>query len=103
VFSKMIELSDRIGGRISGGKVEAVDKSTMPLEAGVVVPGGQMGEELALGTLVTKRFEGAAALEAIALSRRAAPIDPPARRSSPDNRRSLDDRLRRLGVRMADR
>jgi hypothetical protein len=46
----MIELSDRIGGRISGGRVEAVDKSTMPLDAEVVLSGGQWGEKFALGT-----------------------------------------------------
>jgi hypothetical protein len=67
------------------------------------VPGGQVTNECVLGTLDVKRFEGQAALNAIVLNRMAAVTEPPLRRSSSDRSRSLDDRLRALGVRVADR
>jgi len=61
MFSKMVErLSDNIGGK----RVEALAESTMPLDAEIVMLGGQVGEERSVGTLTPKRFEGATALEA---------------------------------------
>jgi hypothetical protein len=103
VFSKMIEANNWIGERISGGKVEATGPAGMPLTGTVLWPGGQVTDECVLGTLEVKRFEGQAAFNAIELARRAAAPELPLRWSSSDRSRSLDDRLRRLGVRVADR
>jgi hypothetical protein len=77
MFSKMVErLSDNIGGK----RVEALAESTMPLDAEIAMLGGQVGEERSVGTLTPKRFEGATALEAIALSQAAATPEPTPRR-----------------------
>jgi hypothetical protein len=103
VFSKVIEINSWIGERISGGKVETPGTSGMPLTGTVLWPGGQVTDECVLGTLETKRYEGQASYDAIVLNRMAAAPEPPPRRSSSDRSRNLDDRLRALGVRVADR
>jgi hypothetical protein len=103
LFSKMIEVDNRIGDRMSGGKVEATGPAGMPLTGTVLWPGGQVTNECVLGTLETKRYEGQAAYDAIVLNRMTAAPEPPLRRSSSDRSRNLDDRLRALGVRVADR
>ena len=100
MFSKVIEINSWIGERISSGKVETPGTSGMPLTGTVFWPGGQVTDECVLGTLETKRYEGQAAY---ALNRMAAASEPLPQRSSSDSRGNLDDRLRRLGVRMADR
>jgi hypothetical protein len=102
VFSKMIELSNGIGDKM-GGKVEIPGTSGMPLTGTVLWPGGQATDECVLGTLETKRYEGQASYDAIVLNRMAAAPELPPRRSSSDRSRNLDDRLRALGVRVADR
>jgi hypothetical protein len=103
VFSKVIEINSWIGERMGGGKVEATGPAGMPLTGTVLWPGGQVTNECVLGTLEVKRFEGQAAFNAIELNRMAAASESPLRRSSSDRSRSLDDRLRALGVRVADR
>jgi hypothetical protein len=103
VFSRMIELSSGIGDKMGGGKVEATGPAGMPLTAIVLWPGGQVTDECVLGTLETKRYEGQAAYDAIVLNRMTAAPESPSRRSSANLGGSLDDRLRRLGVRVADR
>jgi hypothetical protein len=100
VFGKLIDqFSDSI--IVGGRKVEALDKSTMPLDAVVLYPGGIITNEVALGVIEEKRFEGQAASNALALAQAATVPEPEFRRS--DRSRNLDDRLRALGVRVADR
>jgi hypothetical protein len=103
VFSKMIEVNSWIGDKMAGGKVEAPGPAGMPLTGTVLWPGGQVTDECVLGTLETKRYEGQAAYDAIVLNRMTAAPEPPLRRFSSESRGNLDDRLRRLGVRVADR
>jgi hypothetical protein len=98
VFGKMIELSDRLGDTISGRRVETVGKSTMPLDGALLYPGGGVTNEYVLGTLENKVFTGTAASNALALNRMAATPEPPPLRRSSDSSRSIDDRLRALGI-----
>jgi hypothetical protein len=100
VFSKMIEVNNWIGDKMSGGKVEASRPAGMPVDGTVLWPGGQVTNECVLGTLETKRYEGQAAYDAIVLNRMTVAPEPPLRRSSPDSSRNLDDRLRALGVKI---
>jgi hypothetical protein len=100
VFGKLIDqFSDSI--IVGGRKVEALDKSTMPLDAVVLYPGGIITNEVALGVIEEKRFEGQAVSNALALNRMTAAPESPLRRS--DRRRSIDERLRRLGIGVPDR
>ena len=103
MFSKVIEVNSWIGDKMGSGKVEATGPAGMPLTGTVLWPGGQVTDECVLGTLETKRYEGQAAYDAIVLNRMTAAPEPPLRRSSSDRSGNLDDRLRRLGVRVADR
>jgi hypothetical protein len=103
VFSKVIELSSGIGDKMGGGKVEATRPPGMPLTGTVVWPGGQVTNEYVLGTLETKIYEGQAAYDAIVLNRMTVAPESPLWRTSSDRSRNLDDRLRALGVRVADR
>jgi hypothetical protein len=102
VFGKLIDqFSDSI---IGGSKVEALDKSTMPLDAVVLYPGGIVTNEVTLGTLEARVYEGQAASNALALSRMTAAPESPLQRSlADDRRRNLDDRLRALGVGVRNR
>jgi hypothetical protein len=101
MFSKMIEVNNWIGERMSGRQVEPA-RSGMPADGTIVYSGGQVTDQFILGTLETKVYGGQAASAALALNRMAAAPEP-ARRTSSDRSRSLDDRLRALGVRVADR
>ena len=102
MFAKPIDqFSD---GIIGGRTIETLGKSTMPLDAVVPYPGGIITNEVTLGTLEARVYEGQAASNALALSRMTAAPESPLQRSlADDRRRSLDDRLRALGVRVADR
>jgi hypothetical protein len=101
MFSKMIELTSGIGGRISGGMVEVEQRETgMPAD-GRLFAAGRVVAESDPTTLGVKVFTGTAATAALALNRMTAAPEPPLRRS--DRSLSLDERLRRLGVRVADR
>jgi hypothetical protein len=102
MFSKMIELTSGIG-KMGGGQVEVPRPTGMPADGTVLYPGGQVTNEYVLGTLETKSYEGQAAYDAIVLNQMTAAPEPPLRRSSSDRSRNLDDRLRALGVRVADR
>jgi hypothetical protein len=100
MFSKMIELTSGIG-KMGGGQVEATRPTGMPVDGTLLYPGGQVVNEYFLGTLEEKVFTGTAASNALALNRMTAAPEPPLRRS--DRSLSLDERLRRLGIGVADR
>jgi hypothetical protein len=101
VFSRMIEVTSGIGDKMGGRKVEAAGPAGMPVDGTLLYSGGQVVNEYVLGTLETKVYDGQAASAALALNRMAAAPEPALRRS--DRSLSLDERLRRLGVRVADR
>jgi hypothetical protein len=97
MFSKMIELTNGISGRISGGRVEAEQRETgMPAD-GRLFAAGRLVSESDPTTLGVKVFTGTAATAALALNRQS-PTPVAQRDSSSDRRRNLDDRLRALGV-----
>jgi hypothetical protein len=103
VFGRMIEVTSGIGDKMGGRKVEAAGPAGMPVDGSLLYPGGQVVNEYVLGVLEDKRFEGQAASNALALNRMTAAPEPPLRRSSSDRSRSLDDRLRALGVGVRNR
>jgi hypothetical protein len=88
---------------MGGRKVEAARPTGMLVDGSLLYPGGQVVNEYVLGTLEEKVFTGAAASNVIALNRMAPAPEPPLRRSSTDRSRSIDERLRRLGIGVADR
>ena len=100
MFSKMIELTSGIGGRISGGRVEVEQPETgMPVDGRLFAPGRLVSESDPM-TLGAKSFRGTAAFEATAALNRQSPTPEAPRPSSSDRRRNLDDRLRALGVKI---
>jgi hypothetical protein len=101
VFSKVIEINNAIGDRMSGGQVETPRPTGMPVDGVLLYSGGQVVNEYVLDVLEDKRFEGQAASNALALNRMATAPEPSLRRS--DRSLSLDERLRRLGIGVADR
>jgi hypothetical protein len=103
MFSKMIEVNEWIGHRMGGGKVEATRPEGMPVNGTILYPGGQVTNEYVLGTLETRTYTGQSASAALALNRATPAPVPPTRRSSSDRSRNIDDRLRRLGIGVADR
>jgi hypothetical protein len=105
MFGRVIgEITSGIG-KMGGGLVEAPPPTGMPADGSILYPGGVVTNEFVLGVLEEKRFEGqAAASNALALNRMAAtPESPLQRSSSSDRRRNLDERLRRLGIGVANR
>jgi hypothetical protein len=102
VFSKVIEINDWIGDKIGGRQIESV-VSEMPSDGRVFWPGGQVIDKHVLGEVGVRTFEGQAGLDAIVLNRMAAAPEPPLRRSSSDRSLNIDERLRRLGIGVADR
>jgi hypothetical protein len=93
----MIELTNGIGGRISGGRVEVEQRETgMPVD-GRLFAAGRLVSESDPTTLGVKVFTGTAATAALALNRQS-PTPQAQRLASSDRRRNLDDRLRALGV-----
>jgi hypothetical protein len=97
MFGKMIELSSGIGSRISGGRVEVEQPEPgMPVDGRLFAP-GRLVSESDPTTLGVKVFTGTAATAALALNRQPPTLEAP-RHSSSDRRRTLDDRLRALGV-----
>ena len=102
MFSKVIEINDWIGDKMGGRQVEPA-RSGMPADGTLLYPGGQVTNEYVLGVLETRTYTGQAASAALALNRMAAAPEPPLRRSSSDRSRDLDDRLRALGIGVANR
>jgi hypothetical protein len=101
MFGRMIEAASGIG-KVGGMKVEAARPTGMLVDGEILYPGGQVVNEVVLGVLEEKVFTGMAASNVIALNRMAAPPEP-LRRSSTDRSRSIDERLRRLGIGVANR
>jgi hypothetical protein len=101
VFGRKIEVTSGIGDKMGGRKVEAAGPAGMPVDGTLLYPGGQVVNEYVLGMLEVKRYEGQAAHNAIALNRMAAAPEPALRRS--DRSLSLDERLRALGIGVANR
>jgi hypothetical protein len=97
-----MEVNNWIGERMSSRQVEPA-RSGMPVDGTVLWPGGVVTAEYVLGVLETKVYGGQAASAALALNRMAATPEPPLRRSSTDRSRNLDERLRRLGIGVANR
>lgn len=101
MFGRMIEVTSGIGDKMGGRKVETPGPAGMPLDGSLLYPGGQVVNEYVLGELEDKRFEGQAASNALALNRMATTPEPSLRRS--DRSLNLDDRLRALGIQVAER
>ena len=100
MFGRMIEVTSGIGDKMGGRQVETA-VSGMPVDGSLLYPGGQVVNEYVLGVIEEKRFEGQAASNALALNRMTTAHEPPLRRS--DRSLSLDERLRRLGIGVANR
>jgi hypothetical protein len=102
VFGRKIEIDNWIGNKVGGRRVEPV-VSGMLVDGELLYPGGDVTTETFLGTLEVKRFEGQAASNVLALNRMSVAPEPPLQRSSTDRSRSIDERLRRLGIGVANR
>jgi hypothetical protein len=94
IYGRKLEIDHgRIGEMPTGARVDR-SGAGMPLDGTLLYPGGHIIDTNPLGTLETKVLAGSAAFEATARNRRIAAPEPPTRRT-----RTLDERLRALGIR----
>jgi hypothetical protein len=99
---KLIKVPAGLGVLGEGRKAEQ-SETGMPYDRARLYTMGEdtPSNEITLGVLGTKVFEGAAALNAVAVNRQESAIrERQWRESSPFRRGSLNDRLHRLGVKI---